>query len=339
MKPEAKYRITFLSLSLVLVLLFFADLFLGFVSISPSGVINALFGSDENVYSKIVIDFRLPKAITAVLTGMSLSICGMLMQTLFRNPLAGPYVLGISSGASLGVAIIMMSGTLLGFEMSALSGKIGIALAACTGGFLSVLLILMISRRIKSNVTLLLVGIMIGHIAGAIQSVLEYITSAESLKGFVIWSMGSLGNITWDEMYIYVPVIVLACLFSFTLVKPLNALLLGESYAFSLGVNVKATRLKIIIITGILAGITTAFCGPIAFIGIAMPHVCRMLFKTSNHRILIIANLLCGAIALLVCDVLCQLPGTGFVLPINVATSLIGAPVVIWLILKHRTLS
>lgn len=339
MKTTAKYGLTFTLLCIVLLLLFFGDLFLGSVSISPADTFSALFGGEDSIYNKIILDFRLPKAITALLTGMSLSICGMLMQTLFRNPLAGPYVLGISSGASLGVALVMMSGTLLGIEMSAFGGKIGVALAACTGGFLSVLLILVISRRIKSNVTLLLVGIMIGHIAGAIQSVLEYITSAESLKGFVIWSMGSLGNITWEEMYIYFPVIVLACCFSFTLVKPLNALLLGESYALSLGVNVKTTRLKIIIVTGILAGITTAFCGPIAFIGIAMPHVCRMLFRTSDHRVLVTANLLTGAIALLLCDVLCQLPGTGFVLPINVATSLIGAPVVIWLILKHRTLS
>ncbi|MFL5753869.1 MAG: iron chelate uptake ABC transporter family permease subunit [Bacteroidia bacterium] len=339
MKSEAKYRITFLVLACILAIFFAMDLFLGSVTISPAEVLNALSGNEDSIYRKIIIDFRLPKAITAVLTGMSLSICGMLMQTLFRNPLAGPYVLGISSGASLGVALVMMSGTLLGFEMSAFSGKIGVAFAACAGGFLSVLLILAISRKIKSNVTLLLVGIMIGHIAGAIQSVLEYITSAESLKGFVIWSMGSLGNITWEEMYIYFPVISIACLLSYTLAKPLNALLLGESYAFSLGVNVKITRLKIISITGILAGITTAFCGPIAFIGIAMPHICRLLFKTSDHRILITANLLCGAIALVLCDVICQLPGTGFVLPVNVATSLIGAPIVIWLILKHRTLS
>jgi iron complex transport system permease protein len=270
---------------------------------------------------------------------MSLSICGMLMQTLFRNPLAGPYVLGISSGASLGVAIVMMSGTLLGAEMTALSGKIGIAAGACVGGFLAVLLVLFISGRVKSNITLLLVGIMIGHVAGAIQSVLEYTTSAESLKGFVIWSMGSLGNITWEEMVIYVPFVVIACALSYALIKPLNALLLGENYAFSLGVNVRSIRLLIIILTGVLAGITTAFCGPIAFIGIAMPHICRMLFKTSDHKILITANLLCGAMALVFCDIICQLPGTGYVLPVNVATSLIGAPVVIWLILKNRTQS
>ncbi len=320
-------------------LLFILDLFSGSVLISPKEVISGLFSGEDSTYHKIIVNFRLTKAITAVLTGISLSLCGMLMQTLFRNPLAGPYVLGISSGASLGVALVMMSGTLLGFEMNAFGGKLSIALAACVGGFLSVLMVLGVARKIKSNVTLLLVGIMIGHIAGAIQSVLEYVANAESIKGFILWSLGSLGNVTWEEMLIYFPAIVITCLFSFTLIKPLNALLLGENYAHSLGINIKKTRLKIIIITGILAGLTTAFCGPIAFIGIAIPHICRMLFKTANHRILILANFLTGAIALITCDIICQLPGTGFVLPINVITSLIGAPVVIWLILKQKQIS
>ncbi len=339
MEETRRYPFTFIALSILLVLLFVLDLFSGTVYIAPTKVWENLFSDTDPVYHQILVNFRFTKALTALLTGMSLSLCGMLMQTLFRNPLAGPYVLGISSGASLGVALAMMGAAALGMDMSAFSGKAGIALAACTGGFLSVLMVLGIARQVKSNITLLLVGMMIGHITGALQAVLEYIGNAESVKGFILWNLGSLGNVSYNELGLYLPAILLVCCLAFTLAKPLNALLLGENYATSMGVNLKTTRIKIIALSGILAGLSTAFCGPIAFIGIAIPHLCRMLFKTSDHRVLIPVNLCCGAIALISCDIISQLPGTGFVLPINIVTSLAGAPVVIWIILKTKPLN
>jgi iron complex transport system permease protein len=292
-------------------------------------------------WETIVLAFRVPKAITAVLAGSGLSVCGLLMQTMFRNPLAGPFVLGISSGASLGAALLILSGSLIGISMLQLSllGSWTVVLASMIGAFSVLTLILIISNSIRDSMTLLIIGLMVGSLSAGLVSVLQYYSEAEEIQSFLMWTFGNLGGVHGIELEVLGFTVFLGLLGTVGVLKPLDALLLGESYAASLGVNIRAARFQIIIITSVLAGGITAFCGPLAFIGIAIPHLARMLFKTADHRILVPGCILLGAIVLCLCDLLSQIPGRSQVLPINAITSLIGAPAVIAILVKSRSLS
>ena len=279
---------------------------------------------------------RLPKAITAVLAGASLSVAGLIMQTLFRNPLAGPYTLGVSSGASLGVALLTMLSA-VSYQISAISfqpSAFGIPIAACIGATMVLLLVLGVSRRVTSNVSLLIVGMMFGSIAGALVSLLQNFANPDALKLFIVWTLGSLSSVGWSDMQLMIPILLLGGVFVLLSLKPLNGLLLGEDYARGIGINVTRTRLYIVLATGLLAGGVTAFCGPIAFIGVAVPHIARGIFRTTNHRITIPAAALIGGCLLLVCDVLCSM--AIYPLPISTVSALFGAPVIIWIILKKH---
>lgn len=268
---------------------------------------------------------RIPKAVTAVLAGAALSVSGLIMQTLFRNPLAGPYTLGVSSGASLGVAFLTMCSATMVMMLP---------IAACIGATAVLLLVLAVSRRVTGNVSLLIVGMMFGSIAGALVSLLQNFANPDALKLFVVWTLGSLSSVSWADMRLLLPILLLGTLFVILAMKPLNGLLLGEDYARGLGINVQRTRLYIVLATGLLAGGVTAFCGPIAFIGVAVPHIARGIFQTSNHRITIPACALIGAGLLLICDVLCSL--FVYPLPISTISALFGAPIIIWIILKNK---
>lgn len=292
-----------------------------------------MFGGEANsITREIITNIRIPKAITAILAGAGLSVSGLMMQTLFRNPLAGPYILGVSSGATLGVAAVMMSGTLLGI---ALQNEWLIITAAIIGALSVLLLVLGVSFRIRNAVSLLIIGIMFGNIAGALVNVMQNYSNPDSLKLFIIWTFGSLSAVTWEQMLFLVPITVIGLLLALALVKPLNGFLLGENYARGLGISIKRIRLLIVISTGLLAGGITAFTGPIAFIGVAIPHIARGLFQTSNHRIILPASALCGACLLLVCDVISQL--FTYPLPISTVSALFGAPVIIWIILRKKS--
>ena len=281
------------------------------------------------LHRQVLISLRIPKTITAIIAGIGLSLSGLMMQTLFRNPLAGPYILGVSSGATLGVAIILMVGTFFGIAHP--SGWATI-IAAIIGSTTILLLVLSISHRIKHTVSLLIVGMMIGSMAGAIVNIIQNYANPDALKLFIVWTFGSLTTVGWEQLQILAPIFVVGCAISLCLIKPLNGMLLGDNYAQSLGVNVNRTRLLIILSTGLLAGGITAFTGPIAFIGIAVPHIARGLFRTSTHNIIMPATMLIGATLLLLCDLLTNL--TTYTLPISTISALFGAPIVIWIILK-----
>jgi len=313
----------------------------GQVAIPFKEIFKSIFGSGagKETWNYIIINFRLPKAITAILVGVGLSICGLLMQTLFRNPLAGPYVLGLSSGSSLGVAFVILgAGLLPPFLTEILLSPYGIILASCLGSFMVLLLIILVSRRLRDTATILIVGLMFSSFASAIVSVLTYFSTAEQLQKFTFWSMGNLGNLAWQNILILSILICIGLFLSLICIKPLDALLLGENYAKSMGVNIKKNRFLIIIATSILAGSITAFAGPIAFIGLAVPHIAKLLFQTSNHKILFWSTILIGGIIMLFCDTVSQLPGFDFTLPINAITSIIGAPIVIWLLVRKRSI-
>ncbi len=318
----------FTILLLITIALFITDLLFGSVSIPLS----ELF-SDNEIYHNILFDFRLPKAITAVITGAAISVAGLLMQTLFHNPLAGPYVLGVSSGASLGVAIFLLAGSFL--PATVMQSGWGLIGASTIGAILVLLLVLIVSYRVNNAVSLLLVGIMFGQIANSIVTILQNVSNPDSLKLFIVWTFGSLSAVTWTYMYAMLPIVVVGLLIAFAIQKPLNALLLSENYAQSLGVDIIRTRLWIIIAIALLAGATTAFTGPIAFIGMAVPHLVRGIMKSSNHRITIAGSILAGASLLLFCDIFSQL-FTSYTLPLNAVSALIGAPIIIWIILKER---
>lgn len=280
----------------------------------------------------ILHSIRLPKAITAILAGASLSVAGLIMQTLFRNPLASPYTLGVSSGASLGVAMLTMLSGLSGIMVSGLT--VGLPIAACIGALLVLLLVLAVSRRVTNNVSLLIVGMMFGSIAGALVSLIQNFANPDALKLFIVWTLGSLSSVGWSDMQLMIPILLIGAVFVLLSLKPLNGLMLGEDYARGLGINVKRTRLYIVLATGLLAGGVTAFCGLIAFIGVAVPHIARGIFRTSNHRVTIPACVLIGGCLLLVCDILCSL--AIYPLPISTISALFGAPVIIWIILKNK---
>lgn len=312
---------------------------LGSVSIAFNTIIDSFFTNSDNLnnHQYIIQNYRLPKAITAVLVGSGLGISGLLMQTLFRNPLAGPFVLGITSGASLGVALVILGSSIFGgFLATFLLTKWSLVIAASLGSFLVLLLVLIVSSKVRDTMAILIIGLMFGSITAAIVSVLSYFSSAEQLQQYIFWGFGSLGDLDWNEVTIFAIIYGIGILFSILSIKGLNTLLLGENYAKSLGLNIKHSRLLIIIATSLLAGTITAFAGPIAFIGLAIPHVTRQVFNTSNHKILLPAVFLFGAIIMLICDSIAQLPNTDYMLPINAITSLFGAPIVVWLLVRQR---
>ncbi|WP_445733051.1 FecCD family ABC transporter permease [Mariniflexile sp.] len=335
----SNYRYSFLGLILILFLCFLTNISLGSVYIPFKDVFNSLIGSatEQETWQHIIQNYRLPKALTAILVGSGLGISGLLMQTLFRNPLAGPFVLGISSGASLGVALIILGSSVFGgVFMSLLISKWSIVIAASLGSFLVLLAVLMVSIKVRDTMAILIIGLMFASITSAIVSVLSYFGSAQQLQQYIFWGFGSLGNLSWDELFIFFIIYCLGIIVSLASVKSLNTLLLGENYAKSLGLNIKRSRLAIIISTSLLAGTITAFAGPIAFIGLAIPHLTRQVFNTSNHKILLPAVFLFGAIVMLICDSIAQVPNSDYTLPINAITSLVGAPVVIWLLVRKR---
>lgn len=316
----------------LLLVLFVLDLAWGTVFIPLEKVVNVFCDKGGVSETLIVIGFRLPKAIAAVSAGMALSVAGMLMQTFFRNPLAGPYILGINSLSSLAVALFMLAGgvgTSLFFQM-------GVPFAAATGAFAGLLLLLALSKKIKSATHLLLVGMMIGFLAGALQSVLEYLANPGQLKNFVLWSMASLSNVTDGDLMLFFSINLAACILCLFLIKPLNALMLGDEQASLLGIRVKLTRNLILLVVALLSGVTTAYCGPVGFVGLAMPHTIRMLFKTTGHLHQLLGCMLGGAIFMLACDIISNLPVFDNTLPINVITALFGAPFVIWLLFRSR---
>ncbi|VXC35237.1 FecCD family ABC transporter permease [Maribacter litoralis] len=329
------YRIRFTILLLVLLLCACINICLGSVNIAFIDSLKILFGtvSENSSNYYIIWEYRLPKALTAIMVGGGLSLSGLLMQTLFRNPLAGPYVLGISSGASLGAALLIMGASLI--TLSAFN-DITLALASSLGSFLVLSLVLVVAAKVKDTMALLIIGLMFGSITAAIVSVLSYFTKAEKLQQYIFWSFGSLGDLSWGQLLIVALCTLLGILLSVLSIKPLNAFLLGENYAKSLGIGLQKSRYTIIIATGLLAGSITAFAGPIAFVGLAVPHVTRQLFHTADHKIQIPAVLCCGAILMLLCDTIAQIPGSVSVLPINAITSIFGAPIVIWLLVRKR---
>ncbi len=330
-------------LALLLVGVFLLSLALGSVQIPLGDIVNVLLGgsASRDAWTSIILKFRLPKALTAMLAGAALGVGGLQMQTLFRNPLADPFVLGISSGASLGVALVVLTVGTTGMILLAgvtLLGDLSLVVAASLGSALMLGLVLVAARRVQSSVTLLILGLMFGYGVSALVSLLLYYSIAERIQAYVNWTFGSFGGVTWSQMEVFAPTILIGLVLAGVMSKSLNALLLGETYARSMGMNVRRARLWIIVSTALLAGAVTAFCGPIGFVGIAVPHICRSLLNTSDHRVLIPATILTGGIVAVLADLIAQVPGSQTVLPLNAITALIGAPVVIWIVLRGRGL-
>ena len=330
---KSRSLILFLILSFLAVGLFLTDLAWGSIHISLSEIIDVFFRkSGDGINTEILLNFRLPKAITAVLAGASLSVAGLMMQTLFRNSLADPYILGVSSGASLGVALVMMAATFL--PVAFVSSGWALIVAAIIGASVVLILVVGVSFKVHNAVSLLIVGLMFGTIAGSLVSVLQNFSNPDAIKLFVMWTFGSLSAVTWTYMTVLLPVVLIGLGMAFSLQKRLDGLLLGENYARGLGISIQQTRFLIVIATGLLAGGITAFTGPIAFVGVAIPHIARGLFKVSSHKVLLPATILCGASLLLICDIITQIPT--YTLPINTVSALFGAPIIIWIILKRR---
>ena len=323
------------------IVLFAMNLCFGSVSIPMKEIWAAVFGGEGSTYRAIVMDYRLPQAITALLAGIGLSVSGLLMQTLFRNPLADPSLLGISSGSSLGVALVVLLGTATGLSVSTLTlwSTFGITVAAFVGAFAVLLLILALSSRLRSMVSLVLVGIMIAYIAGSVTDILKFFSQKEGLHSFVIWGMGSFSNVSKAQLPFFAIAVVAGAIGSFLLFKTLNLLLLGERYAENLGVNIKRSSMLIILASGFLTALITAFCGPIAFLGLAVPHIARFLFKSSDHKLLIPATAFIGMDLALFCNLIARLPSFEGNLPINSVTALIGAPIVLWVIFHRQRFS
>lgn len=337
MNTQKSHTKHFLMLLVLLIVFMLVNISLGSVVIPIDEIISMIFGETplKQSWKTIVIDYRIPKAITAILVGSGLSISGLLMQTLFRNPLAGPFVLGISSGASLGVALLILGSSLFGLSFITTSNW-ALAIASSLGAFLVLLAVIITANRIKNTMSILIIGLMFGSLTSAIISVLAYFSSAEQIQQYLFWSFGSLGNLSWSELAVFALIYCIGILGTFAIIKSLNSYLLGENYAKSLGINIKKSRNIILLITSLLTGVITAFSGPIAFVGLAVPHIAKMVFSTSNHKILLPASALSGAIVLLICDSIAQLPTSEFTLPINAITSLFGAPVVIWLLVRKK---
>lgn len=339
MQESKKYNLILFILFLVVIITSFLNLSSGSVYIPFDEVLASLINgtvSNEN-WSYIVLEYRLPKVFTAILTGSGLAVSGLLMQTLFRNPLAGPYVLGLSSGASLGVALIIMGASLFGGAWAfILLSKWSIVIASSIGSLLVLLAVLLASAKLRDTMAILIIGLMFASLTAAVVSVLAYFSPASQLQQYIFWSFGSLGNLSWEEVLILSIFWFTGIVLAVTCIKNLNTLLLGEQYARSLGVKIGRNRLIIILATSLLAGSITAFAGPIAFVGLAVPHLIRQVIPVNDHRILLPAVIMGGAILMLICDIAAQMPGTEYTLPINAITSLIGAPVVIWLLVRKR---
>lgn len=318
----------FAILSAAVLLLFLADIALGSVNFSVSEIFAAV---PDSIAGRIIADYRLPKAITAITVGVALSLSGVMMQTVFRNPLAGPYVLGVSAGASLGVALFLLGAPVIG-----VASNIGVAMSAWLGAAVILLVVLFVSVRLKDIMAVLILGMMLSSAAAAGVDVLQYFSSESALKGFVIWSMGSLGGVSVEQLTILLVAVVVGAAVALGSIKKLDMLLLGENYARSMGLNMTATRIVIFAATSILAGSVTAFCGPIAFVGIAVPHAARMIFRSASHRVLLPSSMLMGAAVMLACDIIAGVPGSQIVLPINTVTALFGIPIVILVVVKSR---
>jgi iron complex transport system permease protein len=330
---KSRSLILFLTLSLLTIGLFLADLAWGSIHISVREILTVFAGKGANgINTEILLNFRLPKAITAILAGASLSVAGLMMQTLFRNSLADPYILGVSSGASLGVALVMMAATFL--PVAFVSSGWALIAAAIIGASVVLILVVGVSFKVHNAVSLLIVGLMFGTIAGSLVSVLQNFSNPDAIKLFIMWTFGSLSAVTWNYMQVLLPVVLIGLGMAFFLQKRLDGLLLGENYARGLGISIVNTRLLIVVATGLLAGGITAFTGPIAFVGVAIPHIARGIFKTSSHKVLLPATILCGASLLLTCDIITQIPT--YTLPINTVSALFGAPIIIWIIIKKR---
>ena len=330
---QKSYTKQFITLFFMLAMVFLVSIGLGSVAIPIDEIIAVLLGnnSSKSSWSTIILHFRLPKAITAMLVGSGLSIAGLLMQTLFKNPLAGPFLLGISSGASLGVAILILGAGIFGGVLTATSlSSWGLAIASSIGAALVLFAVLISANKVRNTMSILIIGLMFGTVTSAIISVFTFFSNADKIQQFVFWGFGSLGNLSWNEILVFFTIYLIAIINLIGIIKPLNSLLIGENYAKSLGINIKKNRNIILLITSLLTGVITAFAGQIAFIGLAVPHITKLVFKTSDHKILLPAVAILGAIILLVCDIVAQLPTSEFTLPINAVTSLIGAPVVIW---------
>lgn len=332
-----KYKALIIVLLAILVAICFVSLFLGSEIISPTIVWNGILNNSEPKYNFIVQEIRLPRILTSLITGVALSVAGLQMQTYFRNGLAGPYILGISAGSGLGVAILIMSGALMGLDLTA--NGVSVTAAAIVGAFIILLLILLLSRKIGSGIMLLIIGIMLGSFISATISILEYFTDAESMKKYVLWTMGSTSGTNYNDLLVMSVSVFIGLIISFFSIRSLNSLLLGEDYARSMGFSLKKVRLLLILSTGILAGVVTAYCGPIAFIGLAVPHIVKIVIRTSDHRIVLPIVMLTGAITMVFCDMLAEMPGIELRLPINAVTSIIGAPIVIFVILKNKVVS
>lgn len=332
---------------LLIVILFAVNLFVGAVDIPAVDVMSIIFGSDGAAgadshipasWRYIILQNRLPQALTAMLCGSSLAVSGLMLQTAFRNPLAGPSIFGINSGASLGVALVML---LLGGGITtgtfSLTGFVAILVAAFIGAMTVMALIMLFSTLVKSNIMLLIIGIIIGYITSSAISLLNFFATEEGVQSYMIWGLGNFGGVTMQQMPAFASVTIFGLIASLLLVKPLNALLLGDQYAENLGINIKRVRNSLLFVTGILTAISTAFCGPVAFIGLAVPHIARMILGTENHRRLLPATLLCGAATALLCNIACVLPGSRGIIPLNAVTPIMGAPVIIYVLLKQRS--
>lgn len=328
--------VVFMAISaLLLGVLLTLDLVLGSVRIPASEVLRSLFGQPESLLSQsIVLNYRLPKAITALLAGAALSVSGLLMQTVFRNPLAGPYVLGISSGASLGVALVVLGTSALG--LSYWVGQLGVVLAAMMGAMLVLLLILSVSVRVRDIMTILILGMMFGSAASAITNILQFFSDESALKSYVLWTMGSVSGVSDVRLAMFAGIVGVGAVLALLLARPLNVLNLGEGYAKTLGYNVLSIRFLSFTSTSLLAGSAAAFCGPIGFVGLAVPHIVKLSLRTSNHAVLLPATLITGGNMLLLCDLIAQLPGSDLVFPINSVAALMGIPVVIYVILRNK---
>ena len=333
-----KEKITIWLMILLIVVLFALNILVGSVSIPTSDVWHILWGGEDvkPSWQYIILESRLPQALTALLAGGALAVSGLMLQTAFRNPLAGPSIFGINSGAGLGVALVML---LLGGSIStgsvSISGFVAVLLAAFIGAMIVMALIFLFSNLVRNNVMLLIIGIMIGYISNSAISLLNFFATDEGVKSYMVWGMGSFGGVTMKMMPIFSTITLLGLLGAVLLIKPLNALLLGDRYAENLGVNIVRTRNWLLIVTGVLTAIVTAFCGPVAFIGLAVPHIARLLLQTDNHRFLLPATILMGSLIALLCNLLCVLPGESGVIPLNAITPLIGAPVIIYVIARR----
>lgn len=339
MQHSKRNILLFTALGIALVLLFLLNISFGSVKIPLREVVQSLTGNGASkpAWEYIILQYRLPKAITAILVGIGLSISGLLMQTLFRNPLAGPDVLGLSSGASLGVAFVILGiGVLPGLAGSIFLSSYGIVMASTLGCIIVLLAILAAAQKLRDTMAILIIGLMFSSFTGAIVGVLTYFSTAEHLKKYTFWALGSLGSMSWGDIIILAVAIALGLIMAAVCIKPLDALLLGERYAKSLGINFNRTRFIIILATGLLTGCITAFVGPVTFVGLVVPHITKLAFGTSSHKVLYTGTILFGALLLLFCDIFTQMPGNAFVLPINAITSIIGAPVVIWLLIRKK---